>query len=93
MATSCSYRPATTECSYSEFPNDGLRQMTTQTDDKIGMPLDLVWGIKAIAKVIGRSERQTYSMLVAGQLPARRVGQRWVAKRETIERFFAELAA
>ena len=56
-------------------------------------PHDLVWGIKAIAKVIGRSERQTYSMCDAGQLPARRVGQRWVAKREALERFFKEVAA
>ena len=55
--------------------------------------LDLVWGIKAIGSVIGRSDRQTYDMLVSGHLPARQVGHRWVAKREAIERFFDEIAA
>ena len=61
-----------------------------ETDEK---QIDLIWGMNAIAKVIGRTPRQTYSMLVAGQLPARRVGQRWVAKREALERFFEETAA
>lgn len=63
--------------------------MTEQTES----PLDLVWGIKAIAKLIGRTERQTYAMCDAGQLPVRRVGQRWVAKREALDRFFEETAA
>ena len=67
--------------------------MTDRTHEPLDLPLDLVWGIKAIAKVIGRSERQTYSMCDAGQLPARRVGQRWVAKREALERFFEDVAA
>ena len=55
--------------------------------------LDLVWGISAIAKMIGRTDRQTYAMLAEGQLPAKQVGTRWVAKREALERFFAEVAA
>ncbi len=61
--------------------------------DQIDMPIDLVWGIRAIAKVIGKTERATYAMCDAGLLPARRVGQRWVAKREALERFFDEVAA
>ncbi|SKA26473.1 helix-turn-helix domain-containing protein [Consotaella salsifontis] len=63
--------------------------MTNETDE----PLDLVWGIKAIAKLIGRTERATYAMCADGKLPARRVGERWVAKREALERFFAEVDA
>ena len=63
--------------------------MAKETDEA----LDLVWGIKAIARMIGRTERQTYAMCDAGHLPARRVGQRWVAKREALERFFDEVAA
>lgn len=55
--------------------------------------LDLVWGISAIAKMIGRNDRQTYNMLAAGHLPAKQVGTRWVAKREAIERFFEETTA
>lgn len=60
---------------------------------EVSEALDLVWGIKAIAKVIGRTERQTYAMCDAGHLPARRVGQRWVAKRAALERFFDDVAA
>ncbi|KTR05174.1 hypothetical protein NS365_13395 [Aureimonas ureilytica] len=52
--------------------------------------IDLVWGISGIAKVIGRTDRQTYSMLTAGQLPARQVGERWVASREKLVAFFDE---
>ncbi|WP_102960229.1 helix-turn-helix domain-containing protein [Mangrovicella endophytica] len=62
-------------------------------DEQAEKPLDLVWGIKSIAKLIGRTERQTYGMCDAGQLPARRVGQRWVAERSALARFFAEPAA
>lgn len=63
--------------------------MTSQTSSSI----DLVWGIAAIAKLIGRNERQTYDMLASGHLPAKQVGTRWVAKREALERFFEGTAA
>lgn len=54
-------------------------------------PLDLIWGAEAIAKVIGRTTRATYHMLEAGDLPARRVGRRWVARRSHLEAFFSEI--
>lgn len=38
-----------------------------------------VWGAKAIGKEIGLSERQAYHMLEKGLLPARKVGDKWVA--------------
>jgi len=51
--------------------------------------LDLVWGAKAIAKVLGVTERACFHMLEKGDLPAaRQVGQRWVASRKALERFF-----
>lgn len=55
--------------------------------------LDLVWGIDAIARLIGRTERQTYHMLRAGNLPAKQVGNRWVAERSKLIAFFMEDAA
>lgn len=55
--------------------------------------LDLVWGCKAIAAAIGRTERATFHMLEKGELPARQVGQRWVASRAALEQFFREVAA
>lgn len=56
-------------------------------------PLDLVWEVKAIAKLIGRTERQTFYLLSTGQLPAKKVGERWVAERGKLLRFFMEDAA
>jgi hypothetical protein len=55
--------------------------------------LDLVWGIEAIAKLIGRTERQTYYLLSTGKLPAKQVGERWVASRQKLIAFFMEDAA
>lgn len=51
-------------------------------------PIDLVWEIAEIARLIGRSERQTFYLLRTGQLPARKVGNRWVAERSRLLRFF-----
>ncbi|MBB2832325.1 UNVERIFIED_ORG: hypothetical protein GGD51_002454 [Rhizobium esperanzae] len=56
-------------------------------------PLDLVWEVAEIAKLIGRTERQTNHMLATGKLPAKKVGNRWVAERSTLIRFFMEAAA
>lgn len=55
--------------------------------------LDLIWEVSAIAKVIGRTRRQTFGMLEKGLLPARKVGGRWVAERGKLLRFFMEDAA
>ncbi len=55
--------------------------------------LDLVWGVEAIGKLIGRNYQSTYHMCANGELPAKRVGRRWVAKRAALERFFEETAA
>lgn len=52
-------------------------------------PLDLLWGVEAIAKVIGRTYQQTHHMLRTGQLPAKQVGNRWVVSRAELERFFS----
>lgn len=38
-----------------------------------------VWGARAIGKEIGRTERQVFHMLEKGLLPARKVGDVWVA--------------
>lgn len=55
--------------------------------------LDLLWGIEAISKVIGRGYQQTSYMLRTGKLPAQRVGERWVASRKKIVEFFMGEAA
>lgn len=60
--------------------------MTTSRDDAI----DLVWEVGEIAKVIGRTPRQTFHMLSTGQIPGRKVGGRWCVSRRKLEEFFTK---
>ena len=55
--------------------------------------LDLIWGAKSIARALGVTERAAYHMLERREIPARQVGQRWVASRKALEQFFGEVAA
>ena len=55
--------------------------------------LDLIWGVDAIAKEIGRSPRQTYHMVTKGELPAKQIGSRWVIERNKLMNFFLGDAA
>lgn len=53
--------------------------------------LDLVWGVDAIGKLIGRTYRQTYHMIQSGNLPmVKQVGERYVASRSKLISFFME---
>lgn len=53
-------------------------------------PADALWGCRAIAEFIGKSERATYHMLERGLLPARRLGGQWVARRSRLLEIFGE---
>jgi hypothetical protein len=55
-------------------------------------PLDLVWGAAEIGRFIGRTQRQAYDALVAGELPGRRVNGRWVASRRRLREHFEGMA-
>jgi len=50
--------------------------------------LELIWGISEIAAVIGQSFAATAYMLKQGQIPARKVGDRWVIERGELIAFF-----
>jgi hypothetical protein len=63
--------------------------MTSKDDEA----LDLIWGIENIGRLIGRTVPQTYHMLRTGKLPAKQVGERWVASRQKLIDFFMEDAA
>ena len=56
-------------------------------------PLGVIWGVKAIAEVIGCTPRQTYHKLEIGALPAKKVGGRWCASRKKLKELFEEAAA
>ena len=57
-------------------------------------PLDLIWGVEDIGKLIGRNYQQTYHMIATGKLPmVKRVGERYVASRQKLVVFFMGEAA
>jgi hypothetical protein len=61
--------------------------------EKTDRELDLIWGVNAIAKAIGRTDRQTFHMVSNGELPARKIGSRWVIERSKLVAHFTEDAA
>lgn len=54
---------------------------------------DLVWGVAAIAKEIGRTPRQAHYMLERQLLPAGQQGTLWVASRQALREHFQKLTA
>lgn len=75
------------------WPHDlNSMQMGVPMESNTDAPIDLIWEVAEIAKVIGRSPRQTFHLLSSGQLPARKVGGRWVAERGKLLSFFMETA-
>ncbi|NEH85294.1 helix-turn-helix domain-containing protein [Rhizobium leguminosarum bv. trifolii] len=60
--------------------------------DTTNASIDLIWGAEAIAKAIGRSPRAVFYMLDNGELPAKKVGGRWVIERSKLIAFFMEAA-
>jgi hypothetical protein len=51
---------------------------------------EIVWGCAALAKVIHRSDRQTYHLLEHGTLPAKKVRGVWVGGRERLIAFLID---
>jgi len=54
--------------------------------------LDLVWGCRAIARRIGKSERKTYYLLENGLIPARKIGREWFTTETALHQHFAVCA-
>jgi excisionase family DNA binding protein len=69
--------------------NRGLRFMT-RNDKNTAEQLDLIWGCEEMAKFIGRSQRSVLRMLDNGELPAKKVGGRWVAERGALTAVFTQ---
>lgn len=53
-------------------------------DDDTDLRDDLLWGVAAISRYIGRTERQTYYQLEKRQVPARKIGEIWVGSKATL---------
>ena len=50
--------------------------------------LDLIWGATAIATAIGKTRRATFHLLERGVIPARKIGNQWVASRRKLQAHF-----
>jgi len=61
--------------------------------ERTNKSIDLIWGVGAIAQLIGRTERQTFHLLANDNLPAKKVGGRWVIERSKLIAFFTGEAA
>jgi hypothetical protein len=48
---------------------------------------DLLWGVDEIAGAIGRDRSAVYYLLSKGDLPAKKVGGRWVASKRRLLAF------
>jgi hypothetical protein len=64
---------------------------TQNVHDRDGRALgdDLLWGVKAIASEINRTERQTFNLVKTAAIPVRKIGGRYVASRTALRRHFA----
>jgi hypothetical protein len=54
--------------------------------------LDLIWGAKAIAVAIGKTERATFHLLEQGKIPARKIGGQWATSRGKLRAHFEQEA-
>jgi hypothetical protein len=52
--------------------------------------ISLIWGAKAIAEELGVSPRKAFYLLESGAIPARKVGNLWVADRGKLRTFFLQ---
>jgi hypothetical protein len=54
--------------------------MADNTEEGAAAPAEMpVWGARAIGRVIGRKPTETFHLLKAGKLPAKKIGASWVA--------------
>ena len=48
---------------------------------------EFLWGAARIGKAIGLNPNVTFNLLRDGQIPARKIGGRWVSERNVLRRF------
>jgi hypothetical protein len=65
----------------SSFFNEGVREVHPPNNDELN---DLLWGATAISDYIGRNYRQTVYLLSTKKLPARKLGQTWLASKSQL---------
>lgn len=51
-------------------------------------PLDLIWEADGVARELKVNRRRAYHLLSTGEIPAMKVGGRWVVERSELSAFF-----
>ncbi|PWJ79793.1 excisionase family DNA binding protein [Pseudaminobacter salicylatoxidans] len=49
---------------------------------------NLIWGAGAIADELGCDRRRAFYLLEKGEIPAKKVGGKWVVRRDELHAFF-----
>jgi hypothetical protein len=52
--------------------------------------IEILWGVKAISRAIGKPPRGVYHLLENGRIPAKKIGRQWTSTREALDKFFAD---
>jgi hypothetical protein len=69
--------------------SEALENSPSLIEAEATVGLDLIWGVKGIARTIRRSERAAFYLLENDRIPcARKIGGRWVASRAALCKFF-----
>jgi hypothetical protein len=69
-------------------------QIQRHSPCKISRTIRIVWGVAAIARAIGRTERSVYPLVETGQLPgAKRIGGKWGLDLDRFHAVFDDSAA
>jgi hypothetical protein len=55
-----------------------LKSRNHPTNRPVGS-VDVIWGVAAIANVVGLNERQTSYLLQTGKLPGKKKGKHWIS--------------
>jgi hypothetical protein len=70
-----------------ETPHDDAQQIAES------LPLDMLWGVEAIATYIDRDVRPTYYQLQQGYLPGKKVGRIWTSSKSALRKHLTPTVA
>jgi len=57
-------------------------------NDTVSLGSDLIWGVSALARELGKTERQAFHLVETKQIPVGKIGGRIVASRAKLRAHF-----
>jgi hypothetical protein len=55
--------------------------------------IDIIWGAKEIGAAVNLTARQAFHLLESGHLPAKKIGGKWAARLDLLQKHFEATAA